>query len=191
MNRDGTDVVGYLDLPNYQKLAARDLENRWEIHRGQLREKPSGSFRHNRVTVSLGFALMQQLDPTQFEVRISAGRVRQADVTYFIPDGFVFPTSMIEPYCDRPDVLEVYSEPLPLVIEVWSPTTGEYDVDEKIPEYRRRGDQEIWRVQPYDQTLTAWRRQPDGSYTETVYSGGTVQPVALPGVTIDLDALFA
>jgi hypothetical protein len=39
--------------------------------------------------------------------------------------------------------------------------------------------------------LTAWRRESDGTYTESVQTSGTVQPVALPGVTIDLDQLFA
>jgi hypothetical protein len=34
------------------------------------------------------------------------------------------------------------------------------------------------------------RRQPDGTYSETVYYGGTVQPAFLPNVTIDLDQLF-
>jgi Uma2 family endonuclease len=88
-------------------------------------------------------------------------------------------------------VLEVYDEALPLVVEVRSPSTGTYDVDEKIPEYKRRGDLEIWRVHPFERTMTAWRRQPDGTYTETTYEGGAVQPVALPNVTVDLDALFA
>ena len=56
---------------------------------------------------------------------------------------------------------------------------------------RRHCFLEIWRLHPYDKTLTTWRRQRDGSYAETVYTGGQVHPVALPGVTIDLDALFA
>lgn len=30
--------------------------------------------------------------------------------------------------------LEVYDTPLPLVVEVWSPSTGSYDVDAKVPE---------------------------------------------------------
>jgi Uma2 family endonuclease len=77
------------------------------------------------------------------------------------------------------------------VVEVWSPSTGGYDIDAKIPEYRRRGDLEIWRLHPFEKTLAAWRRQPDGSYTELILQGGTVQAVALPNVTIDLDALFA
>lgn len=64
------------------------------------------------------------------------------------------------------------------------------DVDSKLPEYQRRGDREIWRLHPFDRNLIAWRRQPDGSYSESHYTGGSVQPVALPGVTIDLDALF-
>ncbi len=88
-------------------------------------------------------------------------------------------------------MLEWYDAPLPLVVEIWSPSTGDYDVDAKLPEYQRRGDLEIWRLHPYDRTLSAWRRAPDGSYSEHRYTGGTVQPVALPGVTINLDDVFA
>ena len=74
--------------------------------------------------------------------------------------------------------------------EIWSPSTGRYDIQTKLAEYQRRGDIEIWRIHPYERTLTAWRLQPDGSYSETVYRGGVIQPVALPGVTIDIDRLF-
>ena len=77
------------------------------------------------------------------------------------------------------------------MVEVWSRSTGEYDVNTKFPEYKRRGDREIWRLHPYERTLTSWRQQPDGSYTETRFTGGIVHPVALPGVAVDLDALFA
>jgi Uma2 family endonuclease len=74
---------------------------------------------------------------------------------------------------------------------VWSPSTGAYDIAGKLPEYRRRGDAEIWYVHPYERTLTAWRRQEDGSYTETVYHEDEVVEVAsLPGVRITLAELF-
>jgi len=85
----------------------------------------------------------------------------------------------------------VLDEPLPLVVEVWSPSTGGYDARTKLPEYQRRGNAEIWFIHPYDRTLTAWQRQPDGSYRESLRRGGIVEPIALPGVRIDLDALFA
>ena len=74
---------------------------------------------------------------------------------------------------------------------VWSRSTADYDVNTKIPEYRRRGDLEIWRIHPYERTLTTWRRQPDGSYTETLYREGRVPVVSLPGVFIEIAELFA
>jgi Uma2 family endonuclease len=88
-------------------------------------------------------------------------------------------------------VFNAYTEALPLVVEIWSPSTGDYDIAAKLPLYRQRGDQEIWFLHPYERTLTAWRRQPDGSYAEDFYPGGIVPVAALPGLTIDLDALLA
>jgi Uma2 family endonuclease len=175
----------------YRRVALEDPDGHWELHQGRLREKPSMTYRHNYAVVYLGHQLLNQLDPRDFQVRINIGHVRRTNSTYYIPDVFVIPTSLIGPDSDRPDVLEIYDDPLPLVVEVRSPSTGNYDVDEKIPEYRRRGDLEIWRLHPFERTLTVWRRQPDGSYTESLFRGGTVQPVTLPNVTIDLDALFA
>jgi Uma2 family endonuclease len=111
---------------------------------------------------------------------------------YRIPDVCVVPLHLVaQRRQDRPTALEIYEEPMPLVVEVWSPSTGEYDVDQKLKEYQQRGDLEIWRLHPYERTLTAWVRQPDGSYAETLYAGGVVRPAHLPGVAIDLDALFA
>ena len=63
-------------------------------------------------------------------------------------------------------------------------------MEEKLAVYQQRGDLEIWSIHPYERMLTAWRRLPDGSYEEAVFSEGVVNPVALPGVGIDLAALF-
>jgi Uma2 family endonuclease len=103
----------------------------------------------------------------------------------------VVPIAAVRRLFERPRQLEVYDEPLPFVAEFWSPSTGNYDVDEKIEEYKKRGDREIWRPHPFERTVIARHRQPDGTYTKTVYRGGVVRLVALPNVTIDLDDLFA
>lgn len=174
----------------FRRLMLDDPEGRWELFDGQLREKPSMSFRHNNGMTLLGRQLMLQLDPNEFLVRINTGRVRREETTYFIPDVFVFPLAYVGPERDRPDALEIYDQPLPLVVEVWSPSTGGYDVDTKFAEYMRRGDVEIWRLHPFERTLTVWRRQPDGSYAEAIYGGGAIEPTALPGVSIDLEPLF-
>jgi Uma2 family endonuclease len=175
----------------FPKLLLEDPGRRWELHGGQLREKPPMSYRHNFAVVYLGGQLLRQLDPAAFQVRINLGHVRRTEQNYFIPDVFVLPVAHIGPDRDRPDMVEIYDRPLPLVVEVWSPSTGEYDVDTKFAEYRKRGDAEIWRLHPFERTLTVWRRRDDGGYDEAVYHGGTVEPIAVPGVTIDLDALFA
>ncbi|MBA2277402.1 MAG: Uma2 family endonuclease [Chloroflexia bacterium] len=175
----------------FERFALDDPIRQWEMHRGQLREKPGMSFDHNDVMVYLGHFLMRQLDRDVYRVRVNAGHVRHQHDSYYIPDVVVIPLADAEHLRNRPDRLEVYDRSLPFVAEVWSPSTGDYDVDGKLPEYQRRGDLEIWRLHPFERTLIAWRRQPDGSYTETTYSGGTVDVASLPGVEIDLDRLFA
>lgn len=174
----------------YEQLALEDADGRWELYDGRLQQKPTMTSEHNQSQYRLGVEFGRHLDPRQFQYRLDNSRAGRPPGSYFIPDFFVVPTTYVRDRLGRPPALEVFDEPLPLVIEVWSPSTGAYDIDTKIPEYKLRGDDEIWRLHPYERALIAWRRQPDGSYTETRYTGGTVAPVALPGVVIDLDALF-
>jgi Uma2 family endonuclease len=168
-----------------------DPDGHWELDRGRLRQKLGMTAEHGFLMQELGFQLMRRLDHEQFLVYMNAPRLRTSSGSFYIPDVTVVPRAFNqrarEERCLR---LEVYEEPLPLVVEVWSPSTGDYDVDVKLREYKLRGDAEIWRLHPYEHTLTAWRRQPDGSYTESAYHHGTVELVALLGVSIDLDALF-
>lgn len=173
----------------YRKLALEEVDEQWELHCGVPRRKPGMTAEHNRTAVRLTVELSQQLDRREFDVRCNAGRVRASPQSYYIPDVAVIPIALVQPQLGT-RALEVYETPLPLVVEIWSPSTGDYDIREKLVEYQRRGDLEIWRIHPFEVTLTAWRRQPDGSYAETTYSTGVVQPVSLPGVTIDFDRLF-
>ncbi len=57
-------------------------------------------------------------------------------------------------------------------------------------DYQARGDAEIWRLHPYERTLTRWVRQADGSYHEETQTEGDIQPAALPGVRIHISELF-
>jgi Uma2 family endonuclease len=107
------------------------------------------------------------------------------------PDIAASPTPLEATLRRQPGALDAYVDPLPLVVEIWSPSTGEDDVDTNVPEFKARGHLQIWRLHPFERTLTAWMRQPDGTYAETVYRNGLVRPAALPGVVVDLDALFA
>lgn len=61
------------------------------------------------------------------------------------------------------DTLEVYTDPVLLVVEIWSALTDGCDVDTKLPEVSARRDQEPWRLHPYERTLVSWRRAPSGT----------------------------
>jgi Uma2 family endonuclease len=183
-------VAQRLSEAEYEEFVWANPDQRVELIEGRLREKPGMSWEHDDVVSLLAHLLQLQLDRRHHRVRID-GRIRRPPGNIFLPDLFVVPTRFGDEFRGRPGVLAIFSQPLPLVVEVWSQSTGDYDVEAKIPEYQRRGDLEIWRIHPYERTLTAWRRQPDGSYQVTVYHEGAIQPAALPEVTIELAELFA
>ena len=175
----------------YERIALEDPDSRWELVDGYLRQKPTMTTQHNEVQVRLAIQLTRQLDLNAYTWRLDNSRAARRPRSFYIPDLFVVPVQYVRRRLVGEPRLEVFDEPLPLVVEVWSRSTGRYDIDSKLPMYRQRGDAEIWRIHPTRKALTAWRRQPDGSYTETVYTGGTIEPIALPGVAIDIDQLFA
>jgi Uma2 family endonuclease len=174
----------------YERIALADPSVKWELHRGRLREKPGMTWDHSDAITQLTVLLHQQLDRNEFRVHANHGRLRRETENYYIPDLIVIPLEMGRDLRGRRDRLEVFVDPLPLVVEAWSPSTGRYDMTSKLPEYQRRGDLEIWRLHPYERTLIAWRRQPDGTDEQITFTSGTVQPIALPNVTIDLAVLF-
>jgi Uma2 family endonuclease len=149
------------------------------------------SAEHNHVLMTLARQLFRQLDETRFAVSINAGRVARADESHYIPDLYVIQAERVAAARKQAAPLEVYRDPVLLVVEVWSPSTGGYDVDDKLPEYIKRGDLEIWRLHPFERTLRGWRRRPDGGYDEFIMLHGMIQPTALPGIEVDLDLLFA
>lgn len=175
----------------YREFALDDPNGQWELYEGRLREKPDMSAVHGDVMMHCAVLLANQLPRTEYKVRVQHARLRVSSGTYYIPDIAVIPAALEQPLLERPGLLDAYADPLPLMIEVWSPSTGSYDVNEKIPGYRQRGDREIWRIHPFERTLTAWNRQSDLSYAESVYREGRVRPLTLPGVEIDLAALFS
>jgi Uma2 family endonuclease len=175
----------------YRELALNDDQSKWELWDGVLVEKPVMSVMHEDLGFQLGRWLQNQLDLDSYRVSVNGAKLRYTARNYFIPDVAVVPASLVLSRRSDPTALNDYSAPIPLVVEIWSRSTGDYDFAAKLPIYRQRGDHEIVYIQPYEPTLTTWRRQPDGAYAEEVYRGGIIPVLSLPGVTIDLDALLA
>ena len=175
----------------YRRLALQDSDGTLELLRGQLMEKPGLSVVHRVVIMRLLELLLGQLDRREYRLSTTDARLRRSADTYYVPDIAVIPAALEQALLAHPDSLDAYAEPLPLVIEVWSPSTGRDDINEKFPDYRARGDLEIWRVHPCERTVTVWRKPSDDGYAESVQRGGELRPASLPGVVIDLAELFA
>jgi Uma2 family endonuclease len=173
----------------FRKRALKDPEGHWELYSGHPQRKPGMTAEHNFAMHVLAAQLIRQVDLEQYHVRVNTGHVRRSAENYFIPDVSVVFTEQVRRQFGS-GALETFTEPVLLVVEVWSPSTGRFDVETKLKEYQERGDREIWRIHPLERTLIRWRRQPNGTYEEVHIAGGMVEPIALPGVTIDLDALF-
>jgi Uma2 family endonuclease len=175
----------------YRRLALADPQGQLELYRGQLREKPWMSVAHGDVMMRLTEQLLLQLGRGEFHIRVQHARLRVSPDTYYVPDIAVMPTAVVLALREHPTRLDAYPDPLPLVIEIWSPSTGDFDLTAKLPDYQRRGDLETWFVHPQDRTLQVWRRLPDGTYDETVHRHGIAGAESLPHFAIDLDELFA
>jgi Uma2 family endonuclease len=183
-------VVNRISEQEYRELALNEEDRLWELWDGVPREKPGMSAEHDGAAAYLGAMLINQLNRRDYWVNVNGGKTRRSERYYFIPDVVVIPYSFIRPLRGDPRGFNAYAEPLPLVVEISSRTTAAYDFTVKLHGYRERGDLEIWYIHPYEHTLTVWRKQPDGTYTEEVYNGGNTPIVSLPGVSIDLDLLL-
>lgn len=183
-------IISRISEQEYEQIALAEPDQKWELYEGQLRGKPGMGWEHSKILLMLGYLILLQIDQTRFCV-LGESHVRRSPGNIYIPNLVVVPASYEKQFIGRPGRLAILSDPLPLVVEIWSASTGGYDVNAKIPEYQRRGDLEIWHIHPFERTVTTWRRQADGSYDETVYRSGHIEPVALPGVAIDLAKLFS
>ncbi|HTE84947.1 MAG TPA: Uma2 family endonuclease [Dehalococcoidia bacterium] len=127
----------------YEQVALEDPGGCWELVCGHLRGKPAMTTEHNRAMQGLDHQLQIQLDEREYRVSVNTTRLRISTGTYYVPDLCVVPQPLQRRLLEKPGTFEVYDDPMPLVVEVWSPSTGDYDVEEKLREYQRRGDLEI------------------------------------------------
>lgn len=145
---------------------------------------------HNYVARRLMLRLQHQLGDDRYVVTLADARLRAPGGETYIPDVMVIPREIVPALGTEPGKLELYSAVLPFVVEVWSPSTADYDFETKFPVYRAHGHAEIWRIHPYERVATLWRRRADGGYDESRLIEGDLVPIALPGVQIPFAEMF-
>src|SRR5688500_9997067 len=104
----------------YEQLALEDPEGHWELDHGTPRRKPPMTMPHNDVMTALYDQLRPQIPRRAFRMRLNTGRTRTTE-SYYVPDVMVVPVEYGREF-EGSRQLEAYTEPLPFVAEVWSPS---------------------------------------------------------------------
>lgn len=169
-------------------------DERWELIEGEAYNMtPAPSKTHQKLLGRLFSQIDRFLEGKRCEVymapldvRLPEKRERDEDVeTVVQPDILVVcdPGKLDEKGCrGAPD----------FVIEIVSPATARKDLGRKKALYEKHGVKEYWVVHPTN-IVTIWLLGEGGKYAEahTVEATGRAAVATLPGLEIDLEAVFA
>jgi Uma2 family endonuclease len=160
-------------LTNAEYFALPETNLRIELLDGKVVMSPSPLAIHQRIVVALvqafsvyarrhgGEVLVAPMD-----VELSDGRVFQPDVLYVAPDGIASVTD------------HVYGPP-DVVVEVLSPGTRYYDLEDKRPRYAEAGVREYWAVDPGARTVTVFENDGSELVERTAVTFGKAIPSAI------------
>ena len=181
-----------ISFRTYAQLALEDAEGRWELMGGHPRRKPPESFQHGALIDGLIEQLVPLLRGSDYRLSVNHARLMIDQDHILLPDLAVVPRAVsARAVRERPNALETYHTSLPLLIDVWTPATAEFNVEARIPEYRRANAEEIWLVHPAARAVTVWVRRTGGAYQEAIRVAGTLTAVRVPGLALDITALFS
>lgn len=178
-----TRLLTYDDL-----LALPDDGNRYELIDGVLVEMPSPSFFHGRLVLELIRLIDAYLTPRGLGRYLFTAPVdvRLTDTLVVAPDIFVVNPQRADAFANPPAV----SGAPDLIVEVLSPWNRAHDQITKRQLYERAGVPEYWIAGRVATTLTIDVLR-DGRYVERPVVAGLVTSEVLPGLEIDIAALFA
>lgn len=164
-----------------------DDRNRYELLGGELIVSPSPHRAHQRVSYRLTQLIGDHVDAQQLgevyaapvDVRLSPHSVVQPDLLFIRRDRLAIygPTGPVE---GAPD----------LVVEIVSPASRVMDRVRKAALYADSGVPEYWIVDPEPRTVELLVLD-RGLYTPVAAEAGRYPSIAIPGLVIDPDTLFA
>ncbi len=195
-------MFGTLNLDESKQYTYADYltwidDRRRELINGFIHNMSAPWRKHATVTMNLGFLIKFfikrrkgkcQIFHAPFDVRLPInGATENNKIRNVVqPDICVIcdPSKLDEKGClGAPD----------LIVEVQSPSTMKYDMNDKFNLYEMAGVKEYWVVIPNANEVAVFLLQSNGKYDNgTVYELGQKVPVhTLKGLTIDLNELFS
>jgi Uma2 family endonuclease len=165
-----------------------------EIVHGESRIMPPPSPKHVDLIDELLVILQGQTKRREHRVTASGAGlgIARRPLTYRIPDLMVFGAETRRQ--DRAQAAEndpyIWAVP-ELIVECLSPSNRKGSVQELLEDYACIGVPEVWLLDPKLPQLTAFRYQGGAMTAWLVTEAGTVAPLALPDVRVELAELWA
>jgi len=164
----------------------------YQLIDGELILTPAPDFHHQEIIFEFSFQLASYLR------RNKIGRAVMSPVDVILDDHNAYQPDVIFIRSERSYIIKrgrVFGAP-DFVMEVLSPGTAEYDLNEKKATYELAGVREYWIVDPMEQAIEIFLNRSSGDAGqsfELIFSGsktGEAFSEVLPGFQVSLKELF-
>ena len=132
----------------YREFALGDPQGHWELHRGQLREKPGMSAAHDNVIDRLQRRLYMQLSEHEYRLRSNNARLRVPRRRTTFQTWRSFQLSSCSRCSKVPTRLMRTATRCRWLSKSGLPQPATTTSKGKLPDYQQRGDREIWFIHP-------------------------------------------
>ncbi len=167
-------------------LRLPEAEGIEEVVNGEIRKMPPNKWNHARTVEEMARLIRSQVDPEKIYVvtTVFGLMIRQEPVTTRVPDLAVF-------YVNQIVEQDGYIHSAPeLVVEVLSPANTRAERAEKLKDYESLGVPEVWVVSPEARSVEILLLQDGRMITAALLREGQLQPRLLPGVSVDIAAIW-
>jgi Uma2 family endonuclease len=159
------EVPEYVSVEEYLATEERALSKREYID-GWVRAMTGATNRHNRIVLNCLVKLANLLEgkpcqPYNSDTKLKIDQAKRK--RFYYPD-----TQVV---CQESDPLSVYQEQPVLVIEVLSPSTRRYDLDEKMEAYLSVGSLEGYLVLEQHQPIAILMRRTSEGWARNLIQG--------------------
>ncbi len=179
------ELPKFVSVEDY--LAAEELSPfKREYVDGWVRAMTGASVRHNEVTLNCLYRLKQVLRgkmcrPYHSDMKLRVGQ--QNSTRFYYPD--------VQVVCKVNAPTDLYQDSPVLIIEVLSPSTRQYDLDEKLGAYLQIASLEYYIVLEQHQPIAIVMRRTTEGFLRETYEG-IESTIALPllGCTLSLGDIY-
>jgi Uma2 family endonuclease len=167
-------------------LKLPEAEGIEEVVNGEIRKMPPNKILHADTVENLADLLKASADRNTIQVRVSTFGlvIRREPLTTRVPDIAVFVRNQV---VDQDGYIHSAPE---LIVEVLSPANTRAERAEKLQDYESLGVPEVWVISPEARTVEVLSLKDGRLRTTALLRDGQIKPVHLPGVSVDVAAIW-